>query len=269
MRLYSKAKSAIEPFAFEKYRKEKVRQQIEAARPSRLQVKTNLPKINQELALKLMEDKKSIKKKRTKEENLLDDNRFSAMFENADFQVDKHAEEYRLLAPVLTRLDKSKVKKLKKEIQADASNGKAPKANEESTDEDFFSEKEEEEGEQDEDTSDDEKPWAKEVKKEFKKIGREKRRELETVEMQTTDEFKIGDMKKKHSRKSLGDRLASEARPEVEMIGGLGDRQMTFSTEKPKREDKRRQEDMRKHREERKKVRRSVQSLNLKRLNVI
>jgi ribosome biogenesis protein ENP2 len=266
MRLYSKAKSAIEPFAFEKYRKEKVRQQIEATRPSRLQIKTNLPKINQELALKLMEDKKSIKKKRAKEENLLDDNRFSAMFENADFQVDKQAEEYRLLAPVLTRLDKSKVKKLKKEIRADASNGKAQK--EESTDEDFFSEKEDEE-EQDEESSDDEKPWAREVKKEFKKIGKEKRRELETVEMQTTDEFKIGDMRKKQSRKSLGDRLASEFRPEVEMLGGLGNRQMTFSTEKPKREDKRRQEDMRKHREERKKVRRSVQSLNLKRLNVI
>jgi ribosome biogenesis protein ENP2 len=70
-------------------------------------------------------------------------------------------------------------------------------------------------------------------------------------------------------RKSLGDRLASEVQPEIEMIGGLGNRQMTFSTEKPKREDRRRLEEMKKHREERKKVRRSVQSLKLKKIDVM
>jgi ribosome biogenesis protein ENP2 len=204
MRLYAKAKSSIEPFAFEKYRKDKVRQQIEATRPSRLQIKSNLPKINQELALKLMEDKKSIKKKRSKEENLLDDNRFSALFENPDFEVDKQADEYRLLAPVVTRLDKSKVKKLKKAIEAEVVTIK--KGDESgSTDEDFFSEKDDE----GEDSSDDEKTWSKDVKKEFKKIKQETRKrereendesELKTVEMQTADEFKIRDMKKKHNR---------------------------------------------------------------------
>lgn len=37
------------------------------------------------------------------------------MFENPDFEVDREAEEYRLLNPVLSRLDKSKEKKVESE----------------------------------------------------------------------------------------------------------------------------------------------------------
>ena len=35
---------------------------------------------------------------------------FQALFENPDFEVDKDADEFRLLNPVLARLDKSKTK---------------------------------------------------------------------------------------------------------------------------------------------------------------
>lgn len=42
--------------------------------------------------------------------NLLDDPRFKAMFEDKDFQVDTQSEEYRLLNPVLARLQVSKAK---------------------------------------------------------------------------------------------------------------------------------------------------------------
>lgn len=37
------------------------------------------------------------------------------MFENPDFEVDRGAEEYRLLNPVLSRLDKGKEKKVEAE----------------------------------------------------------------------------------------------------------------------------------------------------------
>lgn len=38
-----------------------------------------------------------------------------ALFENPDFEVDREAEEYRLLNPVLSRLDKNKDKKMETE----------------------------------------------------------------------------------------------------------------------------------------------------------
>lgn len=37
------------------------------------------------------------------------------MFENPDFEVNRDAEEYRLLNPVLSRLDKTKAKHSKRE----------------------------------------------------------------------------------------------------------------------------------------------------------
>lgn len=45
-------------------------------------------------------------------------NCFQALFENPDFEVDNTAEEYRLLNPVLSRLDKSKAKAKTQESEA-------------------------------------------------------------------------------------------------------------------------------------------------------
>ena len=47
---------------------------------------------------------------------LLKDNRFSAMFRNPDFQIDTESEEYKLLNPVIAKLDKAKMKKQKEEM---------------------------------------------------------------------------------------------------------------------------------------------------------
>lgn len=41
------------------------------------------------------------------------DDRFSAMFQNPDFQVDTESEEYKLLNPVVSKLDKQRMKKHK------------------------------------------------------------------------------------------------------------------------------------------------------------
>lgn len=84
-------------------------------------------------------------------------------------------------------------------------------------------------------------------------------------EFKAGEEFKIKDLSKKVSRASLGDRLTREVQPEVTNIGGLGNRQMVFSTEKKiSRSAQRRQEEMKKHREERKRVIRPITSLKLK-----
>lgn len=115
VRLYKKAKSVADPFEFDTYRKRKIRETIEKDRTNRVQVK-KLPAVNKDLALKLMNDQMNDKKKKASATTLLEDNRFKALFENPDFEVDKNADEYRLLNPVLSRLDKTKAKELKKKL---------------------------------------------------------------------------------------------------------------------------------------------------------
>lgn len=264
MRLYQKAKSAANPFTFEKYRKEKVGKKIKELQPQRLLVKSDVPKVNKEVALKFMDIEDAGKK--TKNPNLLHDERFAAMFENPDFEVDKETEEYRLLKPLLVQLDKSKLKKLEKKYREQEQQEKED--DDKSTDDDFFSENDE--------STDDENKWTKEVKKEYKKIQKEKKRQREPTpekdddqpdsgpKIQDLDDFKLKELSKKVSKASLGLRAAKESsKPEVQMISGSsGNRQMVFSTEKPKsRGHQKRQEELKKHREERKKIIRPTTAL--------
>lgn len=60
-----------------------------------------------------MDNETNEKKKRKSSSNLLTDERFKQLFTNPDFQVDKTSEEYLLLNPVISQLNKSKAKKLK------------------------------------------------------------------------------------------------------------------------------------------------------------
>ena len=260
MRLYQKAKLSVNPFSFEKYRKEKINKKIEESRPQRLQVKSDVPKVNREVALKFMDLEDTGKK--TKNPNLLRDERFSAMFKNPDFEVDKETEEYRLLKPLLVQLDKSKLKSLEKKYKEQEERNKE---DEQSTDDDFFSEKEDE-------SSEDDLKWTKDVKKEYKKIRNEQKRARDaspepepekSIEMHDLDDFKMNSVAKKVSKSSLGARVAKESeKPKVQIISGLGNRQMVFSTEKKvNRSQLKRQEDMKHHREDRKKVIRPTTTL--------
>ena len=68
-----------------------------------------LPKVNRYLAEKLMaqtEDATIKKKKKVEAQNVLADDRFSAMFERPEFQVDMESDEYRLLNPLVSQIDK-------------------------------------------------------------------------------------------------------------------------------------------------------------------
>lgn len=55
MRLYQKAKQAADPYSFDKYRKEKIKKKIDESRPQRLQIRSDVPKVNREIALKFMD----------------------------------------------------------------------------------------------------------------------------------------------------------------------------------------------------------------------
>lgn len=56
----------------------------------------NLPKVNKDLALKLADDERNMKKKNNAS-SILRDNRFKALFENPDFHIDPNSEEYRFV----------------------------------------------------------------------------------------------------------------------------------------------------------------------------
>ena len=56
MRLYHKAKSIVEPFAYEEYKKNRIKQKLDEERASRIKL-NKMPKVNRQLAAKLVEEK--------------------------------------------------------------------------------------------------------------------------------------------------------------------------------------------------------------------
>ena len=116
-RLYHKAKSLADPFAYDRYRQQVVQNKLEEERKSRISIKPKkVPKINARLATKLMEDKEkdalaaaeadgaggeetgaSSAKEQSK--SLLDDDRFASLFKDERFRIDEESEEYRMLHP--------------------------------------------------------------------------------------------------------------------------------------------------------------------------
>jgi len=319
-RLYNKAKAVVEPFAFDRFRKDKIRQEIESERKSRLQIESKLPKVNKELALKIMDEQAnpSNSSKQRNVPNLLEDSRFKAMFENADFAVNKSAEEYRLLAPVLNRLDKSKAKELKKRVEvahvAELHAEEAQQREESDNDEDLFGfeksdgETKDDSGDEASSDDDDRKEYVKEMKQAYKQVKRQREEEEELEEendeqledkpadsettphtngytqkpttngnrftMTALDQHQGSSLIQQRIKKaSLQDRVQvmSQLEGQVTNVGrSLGNRQMTFEVNKQKKSQfhaKKREAELKKHREERRSIVRPIKSLRLKKVN--
>ncbi|XP_017151471.1 nucleolar protein 10 [Drosophila miranda] len=326
-RLYNKAKAVVEPFAFDRFRKDKIRQEIESERKSRLQIDSKLPKVNKELALKIMDEQAnpSNNAKQRNVPNLLEDSRFKAMFENSDFAVNKEAEEYRLLAPVLNRLDKSKAKELKQRVEvarvAELHADEAQQRDDSDNDEDLFGfeksdrEKEEESGDEASSDDDDRREYVKEMKQAYKQVKRLREDEAEEEEevgeaednkqlqkeanndqarplkngnyhnpstnaipkrftMTPLDQHQGNSlMQKRIKQASLQDRVRvmSQLESQVTNVGrSLGNRQMTFEVNKQKKSQyhaKKREAELKKHRDERRSIVRPIKSLRLKKVN--
>jgi len=83
--------------------------------------------VNRELALKLMEGAntvieaetqgRKVKVNKVASSSLLKDSRFKDLFENPDFEINKTADEYRLLNPAVSRLDQDRKKRLDKAVK--------------------------------------------------------------------------------------------------------------------------------------------------------
>jgi len=251
VRLYHKAKSIVEPFAYQDYRKNKIREKLEEERASRVKL-NKMPKVNKLLAAKLIDEKSRKNDKLTDGEitNPLADDRFSAMFSNRDFQVDMESEEYKLLNPVVSKREKER------------------RQRDDDGDDDVISYPPAKDGVLDDDLE----QWKEEVveknKQKEEKKAKKAMKEVESgsgVKMYSLkgEDFKRGQTNKKRKIEALGDMLQNEQAQDriVEQKGtALGSRELTFTLGKKKR-DVQRDEANKEHKKERKKSARPVGQL--------
>ncbi|RUS12486.1 LOW QUALITY PROTEIN: hypothetical protein BC937DRAFT_87758 [Endogone sp. FLAS-F59071] len=102
------AKLIANPFAYDEYRENVIREKLEKERGSRIRATTKLPKVNKILAKQLLEEEVSEEltleiiswmMRKVGATNPLNDPRFAGMFTDKEFEVDEEAQEYKLLHP--------------------------------------------------------------------------------------------------------------------------------------------------------------------------
>ncbi|XP_002157010.2 nucleolar protein 10 [Hydra vulgaris] len=229
MRLYHKAKSIVEPFAYEEYRKNRIKTKLEEERSSRIKV-NKMPKINRHLAEKLLDQKANSKKDDLVNDisNPLGDDRFGAMFMNKDFQVDMESEEYKLLHPVVSKHEKERLNQ-----QSDKSEN---------------------------DSDDDLHPWHTiKSKDKKKKMTKKQKNAFKLYSMQREDlnhSVSINGLKK--SSVTIGEILSQDFQKDIIRESGtaLGSKEMTFKLSSKR--DTKKEEENKIHKKERKDLRRSA-----------
>lgn len=270
IRLYQKAKLSSDPFAYEEYRKKKIRDKMESERADRVQIRSTLPKVNPQLAERLNQqqiESQSSKSSKKAKPDLLKDQRFQQIFSNPDFQIDEQSEEYRLLHPVVNKMDKRLSEPKPKytehfdEVGSDVDSNHSDDSESES--------------------SDDNHNWTQEVKDTYRQLKTEQYiREKESPRESRASSSKfyklkddktftnINDLNKKSSIKSskvsLEERLkrmndSQTDRLESQGIGSNGNRIMTFDLKDNKKN--RNRDEMQKHLSERKRVARKAKGL--------
>ncbi len=270
-RLYRKAHSVMQPLTLNKYLSEKIDRKLAQEAKKRVQLKSDLPKTNQELFVKLQEQRdfggKNNKKGKQVASELLQDDRFSAMFNDARFEVDKTETAFKLLNPVLSKMAAPSLEQEAK-VSDDDDNDQ---------DSDDFADDNAEIEDSDE-SSDDEIEWTQKVKEAHKNVRKEASMQREhekslkmaekiakTIKVQEfhRDDFEARHDKKngKRSKKSLADRLADENSFTDRMDG----HQMVFKEKKSAKQLTRERQE-KEHRQERLELRRSASSLKKDRI---
>lgn len=94
MKLYNRLRAVSKPFEYEEYRLQKIKQKIEEKRQSRITPRKRLPKVNKELAKKLIG-------KDGDPDSMVDD-RFAELFKREEFQQDETSDEFKLRKPTVS-----------------------------------------------------------------------------------------------------------------------------------------------------------------------
>ena len=107
MKLYNKLRAVSKPFEFEEHRKRKIDGKIEEKRQSRIIAQKRLPKVNADLAQKMIKQSAALKTKagdaeavggNGSTENIID-SRFASLFKREEFERDELSSEFKLRNP--------------------------------------------------------------------------------------------------------------------------------------------------------------------------
>ncbi|KAH7729244.1 hypothetical protein AAVH_02719 [Aphelenchoides avenae] len=134
MRLYNRARTLTQPQAYESYKRRKLREKIDEERESTsIKKEKKLPKVNRELASKLLQglsigETAKAKKEVKQAAGLLHDDRFKQLFRNPDFEVDEHSDQYKQIAPMLKKLEGKKSKRTEDESEETIKRERIPAA---------------------------------------------------------------------------------------------------------------------------------------------
>jgi len=102
--LYNRVKAVANPFAYEDYRKKKLKEKLEAKRASRIAPKRDgsnklKTSVNPALAERLQEKAESDTKAGKVASKLLEDDRFGSLFTNSAFAINENDEDFKLRNP--------------------------------------------------------------------------------------------------------------------------------------------------------------------------
>ena len=251
IRLFRKAQSIVGPNVERDILKDKIQKKLQESKQKRV-VSNNdkLPAVNKNVYLKLKEQQSKGKK----EAALLEDERFKGMFEDDKFAIDTNEEAYKLLNPVISKLDETRAKQIENSLlnQDEAMSGDAAAA--ESPD-DFTSES----------SSSEDEVVTQNIKREFRQIQTESKRKAREEAAMKFVELKEGQRSSKVPKKNTQS-LESRINDENESGGVISRKdghQMTFRKKKSKKE---LQEELRNkaHKQERIQVRRSAVKLKFR-----
>lgn len=107
LKAYQKLVAAVNPFEFEKYRKDLIQKKIREKTERRINIQKNkTAKVNVDYVRELEQRQKDTSSKAKKAAisagQLLQDDRFAQVFENPEFAIDKDSENYKILKPTAT-----------------------------------------------------------------------------------------------------------------------------------------------------------------------
>ncbi|KAJ8521956.1 hypothetical protein ON010_g17751 [Phytophthora cinnamomi] len=126
---HAAAQGAVaEPFAYDEWRKKKLKEKVEAKQANRITIQRRLPKVNRATAERILQNEAKRKKNSKGADgdeadagssfsNPLGDERFSRMFTSTDFEVDEESDTYRMLHPNAAN---TKQQRKKEDMDSDA-----------------------------------------------------------------------------------------------------------------------------------------------------
>ena len=124
-RLYGKAKAIAEPFSYDDFIKKKIKEKLEEERQSRITIKKKAPKVNAVLAARLGAEAEAGEgaQELVDEDgdevageapggNLLEDDRFAAMFKDSAYEINEDDETFKMLHPNAPKMSKNARKEM-------------------------------------------------------------------------------------------------------------------------------------------------------------